>query len=740
MGDVKNDHIMDGNVVFVGELADGEPTSRRGEVAQMAAGNQDAVVLEQGALESGLEDDGVRLEGTEEEGGGNEDVGPGSRNSTSSLRNTTGEVLVSDTGDENAISATNTSIYDKDKSCGRDMRMGFLVFGGVAVLVGAVVRLWRRHVLCSRDSGRHAGTRSKVGRLVGGYKKNYVYAHNVYLDSPSVKVNGIEQETEKKNMLTFVVSDRMNVAGCTNTPGQMVENNLMMTDKNQTVPKENGDRLELHRHRHVDASVCSVSATAVDLAIQHGGVCKGITRSLRYIQKGTDNRTKKCWHGAGDYGACIAVANKDCDFALTVDDVGSTMVPAACSELMAYRPTSGLFYSDGITQFCPTLSTVCVVAREGKMIRQVAQMFDVPKIAVKDHVERYLVAEDLFKLCGNSMTAAMPAVIAAVKRWAGAEHAQALSLCEWMFNRIPKLKVFLSSESGAKAPSTQDIIQALGNAAYTILLEEIGAIPAGWDGFVAGDYNHAIQVAEGLSVACRNAMQDGLVFIIPTIPNLPPEIHGDMKEIAEFESRCRQFASVAALAGIPQVTVPLNVKDSGSLSISLLTLQRKDESLFRSIDKIKQFLVEEIARLNSKSQLHGRENIAAEKAKTQENSSRAEADKEEGNTFFRNKKYNEAIRCYTRAISRSPRIPIYYSNRAMAYLKLGEYQEAEDDCTKALEIDSSLVKALLRRAAARVAMANFDLAKGDLQRVLLLEPKNVQAHQELRDLKVLCGD
>lgn len=41
------------------------------------------------------------------------------------------------------------------------------------------------------------------------------------------------------------------------------------------------------------------------------------------------------------------------------------------------------------------------------------------------------------------------------------------------------------------------------------------------------------------------------------------------------------------------------------------------------------------------------------------------------------------------------------SNRAMAFLKLQRYEEAEIDCDHVLLVDASNVKALLRRAAAR---------------------------------------
>lgn len=42
-----------------------------------------------------------------------------------------------------------------------------------------------------------------------------------------------------------------------------------------------------------------------------------------------------------------------------------------------------------------------------------------------------------------------------------------------------------------------------------------------------------------------------------------------------------------------------------------------------------------------------------------------------------------------------------YSNRALMHLKLGQAEAAEADANQALQLEPKMVKALLRRAAAR---------------------------------------
>jgi len=60
------------------------------------------------------------------------------------------------------------------------------------------------------------------------------------------------------------------------------------------------------------------------------------------------------------------------------------------------------------------------------------------------------------------------------------------------------------------------------------------------------------------------------------------------------------------------------------------------------------------------------------------------------------------------------------------------YAAAEMDCTEAVSRDPMYVKAFCRRAAARVALRNYEGARGDYQRVLEFEPNNKLAQTELK--------
>ncbi|XP_041267163.1 RNA polymerase II-associated protein 3 isoform X1 [Onychostruthus taczanowskii] len=114
---------------------------------------------------------------------------------------------------------------------------------------------------------------------------------------------------------------------------------------------------------------------------------------------------------------------------------------------------------------------------------------------------------------------------------------------------------------------------------------------------------------------------------------------------------------------------------------------------------------------------------------------KAIAEKDLGNGYFKEGKYEAAIECYTRGIAADGTNALLPANRAMAYLKIEKYKEAEDDCTQALLLDASYSKAFARRGAARVALGKLKEAIEDFEAVLKLEPGNKQAINELTKIR-----
>ncbi|KAI3755055.1 hypothetical protein L1987_54848 [Smallanthus sonchifolius] len=114
----------------------------------------------------------------------------------------------------------------------------------------------------------------------------------------------------------------------------------------------------------------------------------------------------------------------------------------------------------------------------------------------------------------------------------------------------------------------------------------------------------------------------------------------------------------------------------------------------------------------------------------------ANSEKELGNEFFKQRKYKEAVECYSRSLALSP-TAVAYANRAMAYLKLKRFQEAEDDCTEALNLDDRYIKAYSRRSTARKELGKLKDSKEDADFALRLEPHNQEIKKQYAEAKSL---
>ena len=74
--------------------------------------------------------------------------------------------------------------------------------------------------------------------------------------------------------------------------------------------------------------------------------------------------------------------------------------------------------------------------------------------------------------------------------------------------------------------------------------------------------------------------------------------------------------------------------------------------------------------------------------------------KDKGNALVKEKKYKEALDCYSKAIEIDTNDPILYSNRSAMHLNLFNYDQALIDAEKALSLKPDYGKAYLRKGKA----------------------------------------
>ncbi|CAN6456364.1 unnamed protein product [Victoria cruziana] len=126
--------------------------------------------------------------------------------------------------------------------------------------------------------------------------------------------------------------------------------------------------------------------------------------------------------------------------------------------------------------------------------------------------------------------------------------------------------------------------------------------------------------------------------------------------------------------------------------------------------------------------------------------------KEEGNAYFKAGKYVRASLRYDMAVKyvefestfseEQKKIGKFFKvtcslNNAACKLKLKKYREAVKLCTNVLKLESQNVKALFRRAQAYIETTDFDLAELDLKKAMEIDPENRELISEYAKLKKL---
>ncbi|KAL5005699.1 hypothetical protein ScPMuIL_016857 [Solemya velum] len=101
------------------------------------------------------------------------------------------------------------------------------------------------------------------------------------------------------------------------------------------------------------------------------------------------------------------------------------------------------------------------------------------------------------------------------------------------------------------------------------------------------------------------------------------------------------------------------------------------------------------------------------------------AKKEEGNREFRKGNYKAALQLYTDALLIDPNNRFTNSklhfNKATVCSKIGQHEEAIQNCTKAIELDEDYLKAYLRRAKCQMEAEMYEEAVRDYEKILKMD-------------------
>ncbi len=274
--------------------------------------------------------------------------------------------------------------------------------------------------------------------------------------------------------------------------------------------------------------------------------------------------------GGSSSGSAAAVSANLVDFALGADTSGSVRAPASFCGIYGLRPTFGSISTVGVLPISPHLDTVGIFARHPHIIMQVLDAYGmheessfmrlriIPSLveSLKDPLKSIFL-EKLYIINELMSSTTTPLLIDEDKliQWSTVIRTIAMYGL-WQVHKEWILK---------SSPTFGELIKDRLKMASSIPYE---------------DYKVALKKQGDIKAFMDDNLETGDIAIFPTVHDIPPLVLSTSSQLKDFALKTSRHTCIAALAGFPEITVPLrNIKMKCSLGMSLLGKAGKDYSL-----------------------------------------------------------------------------------------------------------------------------------------------------------------
>lgn len=274
--------------------------------------------------------------------------------------------------------------------------------------------------------------------------------------------------------------------------------------------------------------------------------------------------------GGSSSGSAAAVAAGLVDFALGSDTGGSVRVPASYCGILGMRPTHGRIPLEGVCPLAPSFDTCGWFARDAGVLDRVGRVL-LREQGPAPVPGRLLLAHDAFELVGEAVAAALAPALARLEQVLGRGEETTVAeepLAHWYecFRTIQGAEAWACHGEWVlrTRPRFGPAVGARFDWARTVKQDEAAAarsrrerIAARMDALLAGNAVLALPSASGIA----------------PLRGAPPE------EQEQVRARTLPLTSIAGLARLPQVSLPLARLAGCPLGLSLLAARGNDTML-----------------------------------------------------------------------------------------------------------------------------------------------------------------
>jgi amidase len=275
--------------------------------------------------------------------------------------------------------------------------------------------------------------------------------------------------------------------------------------------------------------------------------------------------------GGSSSGSAAAVAGGLVDFALGTDCGGSVRLPASFCGIYGIRTRHGLVPADGVVDLAKSFDTVGWFARDAATMSRVGEVLLPPAC---DFVpKRLLIAEDAFGFAGAEVESAL--AIAVAKLQAALPDYGAIKV----YTGEP------SAWSGIFRILQGDEIRKRHSAWIDTHQPNFGpgiAERFAWTRTIdASEVERMRPQREAVAAHLDGLLGEDALLCLPTAPGIAPKLMTPAPELEVFRTRAFGLLSIAGLARLPQLSLPLGMLHDCPLGISLVAPRGGDLGLLK---------------------------------------------------------------------------------------------------------------------------------------------------------------
>ncbi|PON81901.1 Amidase [Trema orientale] len=482
----------------------------------------------------------------------------------------------------------------------------------------------------------------------------------------------------------------------------------------------------------------------------------GITGENVHYGTPLNPQAASCIPGGSSSGSAVAVAAGLVDFAIGIDTTGCVRIPASFCGIFGFRPSHGAVSAIGVLPNSQSLDTVGLFSHDPSVLHRVGHVLLRLNSVEPKRARRLIFADDLFQLSKIPTQRTVQVVSKVIEKLSGYHAPKHVNFGKYIASNVPSLKGFCEVSTNLqngiltlKALSFA-MVSLRSNFCYHAILiryefksnheEWIKSVKPKLGPDVSDRVYAAIKttyenikalykVRTEMRASLQSLLKDDGILVVPTVADPPLKLHTKKWLSSEFLDRTLALTSIASMSGCCQVTVPVGKHNDCPISVSFLSFHGADKFLLDTVLDMYLCLQEQVSFASNSLPLPD----------TNGSMDASELLKEKGNAAFKGRQWNKAVNYYTEAIKLNGTNATYYCNRAAAYLELGCFQQADEDCSKAMELDKKNVKAYLRRGTARESLLRNKEAIQDFKHALVLEPHNKVANLAEKRLRKLLS-